>query len=522
MTHALPLIPWTKTSILTCRMHSSSSRIAQHAALDLFVLGFPQQANILLDTIHEYGLDTTASRYAGRMRITTEKQLQRAWSASDSFPTWAEKLDDALADIISTTGLPKHIATKAEERTLIREDVDHAHERLNANPDAIYQPPGETMTLGAVIQVALLAGEERLATSLIENDMKELYQYLLDSWDDPDISGDEAREWIQRRQGLEHCPGIWDILASAKLGDVFDLRIADVDSYVREGCALFKQRSTEGPARPYLSKSIAELVQMIDNNISTRRKDDGEDDVAPVLKPGASEAQIAALEARLSLPLADDDCNDYGVALLNGKLPDDYQEFLRASNGIGKDIFFGADDVDQTGCWMLDNGHTLFPFEYKDYHQDDEEEYLDHITLGVYPEFVIGTGEIYGTVRFIPPTWTRSIVERVEKAYTEANESKKKLYERAALDMYGGIEQLRAMEWLCVEYRPSEFQQRIWGGLKPFLEEYVQRGVDDREERQRRERRDARKEQQGEVNNRQREDGHPNGLSNNAKSLSKS
>ncbi|KAI4950380.1 hypothetical protein J4E91_004262 [Alternaria rosae] len=476
-------------------MHPSSSRIAQHAALDLFVLGFPQQANILLDTIHEYGLDTTASRYAGRMRITTEKQLQGAWSANGSFPTWAEKSDDALADITSTTGLPKHIATKAEERTLSKEDVNDAHERLNANPDNIYQPPGETMTLGAVIQVALLAGEERLAISLIENDMKDLYQYLLDIWDDPDISGDEAREWIQRRQGLEHCPGIWDILASVRLGEVFDLRVADVDAYVKEGCALFKQRSTEGPERPYLSKSIAELVQMIDNNIFTRRKDDGEDDISTVLKPGASEVQIAALEARLSLPLADDDCSDYGVTLLNGKLPDDYQEFLRASNGIGKDIFFGADDVDQTGCWMLDNGYTLFPLEYKDYHQHEEEN-LDHITLGVYPEFVIGTGEIYGTVRLIPPTWTRSIVERFEKAYAEADESNQRLYERAALDMYGGIEQLRATEWLCVEYRPSEFEQRIWGGLKPFLEEYVQREVDVRKERQIRERRDAGKEQE--------------------------
>ena len=208
MARALPLIPWSKTSILTCRMHPSSSRIAQHAALDLFVLGFPQQANVLLNTIHEYGLDTTTSRYAGRMRVTTDKQLQGAWSASDSFTTWADKPDAALAEIISTTGLPKHIARKAEERTLSKEDVNDAHKRLNANPDAIYQPSGETMTLGAVIQVALLAGEERLATSLVENDMKDLYQCLLDSWDDPDISGDEAREWIQRRQGLEHCPGI--------------------------------------------------------------------------------------------------------------------------------------------------------------------------------------------------------------------------------------------------------------------------------------------------------------------------
>lgn len=58
------------------------------------------------------------------------------------------------------------------------------------------------MTLGAAAQVASLAGEEGLATSLIEKNMKELYEYLLDSWTDPDISEDEMREWLENRQGL--------------------------------------------------------------------------------------------------------------------------------------------------------------------------------------------------------------------------------------------------------------------------------------------------------------------------------
>lgn len=75
MTTPLPLIPWSKTSILTSRIHLDASRIAQHAALDLFVLGFAEQAFILLETVHEYGIDTETKDYYG---ATISRQLTGA------------------------------------------------------------------------------------------------------------------------------------------------------------------------------------------------------------------------------------------------------------------------------------------------------------------------------------------------------------------------------------------------------------------------------------------------------------
>jgi hypothetical protein len=178
MTTPLPLIPWSKTSILTSRMHLDASRIAQQAALDLFVLGFAEQAFMLLETVHEYGIDTKTKDYYG---ATISRQLTGAWGASDSFPSWAHEAGDEDMDCISTTGLPKDLTVKAEEHELNKEDVKFACERLNAKPDATYSIPEESMTLGAVAQVAHLAGEEDLATSLIEKNMKEFYQYLLDN-----------------------------------------------------------------------------------------------------------------------------------------------------------------------------------------------------------------------------------------------------------------------------------------------------------------------------------------------------
>ena len=114
-TPPLPLIPWSKISILTCRLHLDSSRIAQHVALDLFVLGSAEQVYILLETIHEYGRDMTTKDHYSR---TTSKQIQGAWGGSDSWLPWAHEAsgDDADADVgtISTTGLPKVIARKAQ------------------------------------------------------------------------------------------------------------------------------------------------------------------------------------------------------------------------------------------------------------------------------------------------------------------------------------------------------------------------------------------------------------------------
>ncbi|KAG9190538.1 hypothetical protein G6011_08626 [Alternaria panax] len=517
MATPLPLIPWSKTSILTCRLHLDSSRIAQHAALDLFVLGFAEQAYVLLETVHEYGLDTKTKDYYG---LTTSRQLTGAWGASDSFPSWANEAGDTDWDYVSTTGLPKHLATKAGEHTLSKEDVEFACERLNAKPDATYRSPEETMTLGAVAQVASLAGEEQLATSLIGKNMKELYQYLLDNWNNPDMSGDETREWLEHRQGLQHYDGMWETLREVDLGEVFGVRMSDVEAYVEEGCALFIQRSTKGPMRPYRSQTMAELVQMIDKNICAERAEDDEDEIHTVLNSSASEGQIAALEERLSSSRAEDNPDDPRVALPNEKLPGDYKDFLRASNGIDEDLFFRAEDVTADGRWMVDLNYTLFPTEGNEYLTYGAERDFDEIELGDYTCITIGTGDHEGNVTLIPPTSVRPVIGRFEKAYAEASEANKKVYERAALDIYGGIEELRKLEWLCIEFQHSAYEQRIWGGLRPFLEEYAKIGVDERTEAERRQSRYEKKKEENKAKKRKREDGRSvDGVGNEAKSV---
>ncbi|KAF2829136.1 hypothetical protein CC86DRAFT_318193 [Ophiobolus disseminans] len=485
MATSLPLIPWSKTSILTERMHLYSSRIAQYAALDLFVLGFPRQASMLLEAIREYGLDTKTRDYYG---WTTEAQFQRAWGASSTFPLWQSMQDGPDSDDICDTGLPKEIAKKARNKTLRIEDVDFVRKRMNAEADSVYRNPEKTVTLGAVINVAILADEKLLATKLVEDDIKGLYQHLQEEWNDPFVDGEEQRTWLAYRQGFEHCPSIFQMLREAKLGESLGVCEIEVDAFVKEGCALIKKRSIKGPARPYASKTMAELVQLISDNIlaNCALAEDDADAPSTLLKPGATEDQITALENRLSTSRAEDDPEDTRVMLPGKQLPDDYKDFLRTSNGIvcldvgeeGGYSFSPTDEVTTEGAWMHDMEYTLFPSCDPNFTYGEDKDF-DNIPLGEYACFTIGTGDGEGNVTLIPPESVTPIIERFEKAYAEANDQNRKVYERAALDLYGGVEQLRKLEWLCIEFQHSAYEQRIWGGLRPYLEEYLQRSVDD-------------------------------------------
>jgi hypothetical protein len=427
--------------------------------------------------------------YYGRK---TEARFQGAWGASNSFPTWASRLDNPKPDYDALCkSVPRYVALKLRDEMLATEDVDYVRQRMHANADDLYQNPERTVTLGAVIQVAHLAGEELLAAKLVEEDMKDLYEHVWEGSNDPDYDGDELREWLEHRQGLDHCPDIWKLLAKVKLGEALSVYESDVDAYVQEGCALIKQRSTQGPARSYASKTVNELVQSLDEAIHADRQDDGvgEDDPPSLLAPGATEAQLTALEERLATPL-EADGDEKWVMLPWGKLPEDYKDFLRASNGFPADgsLFSPADEVAPDDelvpdCdWLHDMEYTLFPDDREYIHGSDPDQELDNIPLGEYTCFTIGTGDREGVVTLIPPNSVRPIVERFEKAYAEANEQIKRVYERAALDLYGGLANLRKLEWLCLEFQHSAYEQRIWGGLRPYLEEYVKRSVDEREE----------------------------------------
>ena len=203
----------------------------------------------------------------------------------------------------------------------------------------------KTTSIGASSQAAMLAGEEALAKRILVEDLTALYQHLQTQWADTGADGDELIDCLELHKGLERCSGSWKIPRDAKLGDALGVQESDLDEYVREGCALIKQRSIGGPVRTHATKSICELVQMMNQNMVVGSAGlDGVPKVATFRKPGATEGQIAALEEHLSTTFIDDDEWESEQAVPPGKhLPDHYKDFLRASNGIGEDILLRGD-----------------------------------------------------------------------------------------------------------------------------------------------------------------------------------
>jgi hypothetical protein len=54
--------------------------------------------------------------------------------------------------------------------------------------------------------------------------------------------------------------------------------------------------------------------------------------------------------------------------------------------------------------------------------------------------------------------------------YASASERHKKMYERAAVDLYGGLEKMREVEWLVVVFYHWDPDQQIWGSFREYLE----------------------------------------------------
>ncbi|KAH7398499.1 hypothetical protein BKA66DRAFT_453234 [Pyrenochaeta sp. MPI-SDFR-AT-0127] len=358
------------------------------------------------------------------------------------------------------------------------------------------------MTVAAVVQVAILTGEEGVAEDLVNDNVRNLFEHIQEKWDDSDTEVSELRKWLDARLGLQYSPKIWKVLKNAALGKALQVDTKALEAFVDEGCDMIKERFTQGPARPYADHSFAELVQILDESYIAARKanptagehmsvlalDNWPNEPTSFLRPPATEGQITELEARLSRDSAPDD--DTKSPMLPDKhLPEDYKDFLRTSNGFETDandqcgIFYGVEYVGTTDVLFFhDMDFTLFPYEYT------SVSGTDNVSLGKFRCFSIGAGGDEGEVILIPPSSVKPVLEAFEVVYAKASEQNKRMYDRAAVDLYGGLEALRNLEWLCIVWYHWNPDQEVWGSFRKCLEECVSYAV----ERRRTDERDAR------------------------------
>ncbi|KAJ4350716.1 hypothetical protein N0V95_004502 [Ascochyta clinopodiicola] len=346
------------------------------------------------------------------------------------------------------------------------------------------------ISIGAVVQAATLAGQTEKARSIVEN-VAHLYRHFQDPTNQPDVYKDGLRDQMNKRLGLCHAPNIWKYLKEANIGEVLRIDSRSVDNYVAEGCRLIEKRFTEGPDRPYSDHSIEDLVHMLDEAKKSQSfPSSDEEDVASNMQNPATEEDITELETRLGRePRLSNYQNAQAYAtqiepdatplLPEDSLPQDYRDFLRVINGFylhGPDdqgcLFYGTEGIDasddQLGIHDLD--FLLFPYNMTSLSGDE-------IEMGEFRGFSIGACGDEGQALLIPRSSIEPTLKWFERVYAQADTRRKREYERGALDIYGGIDQLRSIEWLCIESFHWDPETTIFNGFRQYLEYCVERAV---------------------------------------------
>lgn len=273
-----------------------------------------------------------------------------------------------------------------------------------------------------------------------------------------------------RRQVLQS-PRLWQLLSEGWLRKELSVSLESIEAFVDEVLLLLERRLEDGPRRIYKDKTIPELVQLI-NEASLQAKqlgshgpelkdDDEEDEYfrlpATFLNHAASEEEIQALESKAQEAGFD-------------ALPEDYKNMLRTSNGIshhGNTLFFPVDAVeldDQGEDWQLE----LLPQEALGYGMNVEIEWP-----GVGQVVQTGEGGDEGCLWLVRRQVLASAIGIFDKAYASASADDRLKLERAATDLYGGVEEMRALEDVVLRMYHWAAELEVFGGFRRLLEAMI-------------------------------------------------
>lgn len=493
----LPLLPWPSTHLLSARNRIDSARSVQIIVLQLFILGYPEFGNRLIDALYDSNDSNDGDILLDHRSPTTEiKSLYAAWGATKIMPNYIRKKyndrtsDNSIQQYFDlpadkwVNDLPECMRDRGREGKLQAKDLTFVGERMNVNPST--RISGESVGVGTVVQVATMLGEEKLARAIVIKEITSLYRYIQEKWDTPWRKEFSLQQCFGKNLGLDTVPRLWEILKDAQLGKHLGIDEQALEQYVEEGCSLIKQRFERGPIKPYVEKSISELLEILDEDLMAAQKLDlggarmssDEDESCPstFLKPGVTEEQIAELETFLH-ENTPPDAEDGDEIMLPGNqtLPDDYKEFLRRSNGFYPSdntylgLLYPIEEVGLDDCaflYQMEMPFSLLPYECL---LDTKTSENEGMFFGHFACFHIGVGGDEGQVILIPPTSVRPIVERFEKVYQDASEKDKKTFEKAAIDYYGSLDKVWNLQWLCIPWYHWNPDSNPYGSFRDYL-----------------------------------------------------
>ncbi|KAF2500214.1 hypothetical protein BU16DRAFT_614001 [Lophium mytilinum] len=475
---SLPLIPWSHIKILSLQDSSEIASLVLPSIGDLMILGYIDEANQLVSFFYE-----------NELKFEVQEWMYLAWTSTDKFPTVLGKSDSKgrkewfkdddskerkLKDFEKHPEWPRRLQSANPNFT--KEDLEYALEE--AIEDGMLRHDG------AAVEVALGLGDKQTAEEIVKEQIVKKFRLLNEKKESKSrIEVEDLR--ISRHQIVES-QRVWDILNTKLVGNELGVDGNAVAEYVTQGIELIKERLGRGPARPYADMTIPDLLILLDESYIAARKANpeagshmniiGSSLPKTFLKDPATEEEITNLETILG---ANEENWSTDEAF---ELPEDYKSFLRVSNGFYVDTpddncgeFYGASAVEWDDGFIADIEPELLPNDYNTYSEE-----MDAIQVPDPKGFSISAGGDEGNVWLVHPKCLEAALEAFEETYKNASEKHQRLYERAAQDLYGGLDEMRNMEWLVVVVFHWNPEPQPYREFRGYLEEAVKYAVDTR------------------------------------------
>jgi hypothetical protein len=485
MPSTIPLQPWSKSLLSERRSHSLITTIFANA-LDLMLLNFTEDASRLLAELNEHN----GFQFEGNYELM--RAMHFAWDGR-SWPEFVEHRNEtkppyiyervsgvggtseeflAKLEMDSREEWPQELKQKYSD--LEMSDLNIAVSALNAQDPTETERSYGSNFLACAVDIALELGEEDQAKDLIRNHVIPAFSRLDTPTESHRISGERSM-----RQEVAQSRRFWRSPVSHVLSHEFEIDKEAVKRYVDEGISIIRTRLTEGPDHPLSGKPISELLQVMDENYVAARKANptaGEHmsiegfDTANIppsfQRAGAVKDEVQILEEKLERTL-----------------PEDYKEFLGISNGFYSQgpydptaIFYGIAGVESddaiSDCQV---GVELLPYCYTSLTLMNEFDWPE-----LDKAFSIGATGDEGSAWVIPREHIEKGLAEFERVYDKAEERDKRVYEKAALDLYGGVDKMRELEWLIITWAHWSPDPEPYGGFRAYLEHEVQYSMERR------------------------------------------
>ncbi|KAF4638065.1 hypothetical protein G7Y89_g13 [Cudoniella acicularis] len=237
---------------------------------------------------------------------------------------------------------------------------------------------------------------------------------------------------------------------------------------------IFRQNRDGGTQRPFKDKTMLELIQILDRNTVSHDLDEDADDAElsdlrehnpsllgnrTIMHQPATDSDIAKIEEKFKF-----------------KIPEDYKEFLKITNGlegIWNGYFHmrhleGVDEISQ-GDDVL-KGDSALPCELITWEELPFQVKWPSLDL----ERALNLNKDFdsGNTWLVEPKLIKEAVQNFFDAFDEANldDKAKATVERTVSSYFGGIQEMKDMEWGILTWSHWGITITAWKSFRDFLE----------------------------------------------------